>query len=253
MLANGCVRDQGITSPIHQQHLAGMVFASVEIQKGTEVPATFKTSCVLGEPCYGRFYLQDSLRVVARQRNWDHGYPQYRFALRASIDGRVVSEETFVMDSWWSTYKFTLFRADGDAQLWEHPRWFLVAVARQLPPGTYDLQLDVVPVQPFTKVSSGAAIATGHVQLVVPPNAGMVLARAIARENQLWGAVRAQQEEWERQLRASPAAQPQQTCKNSGATVYTPGACCSGHARRVTNGGFACCDPSSSDPECNWT
>jgi hypothetical protein len=43
-----------------------MVFASAEIQKGAETPTTFKDKCVIGEPCYGRFYLQDPLRTVAR-------------------------------------------------------------------------------------------------------------------------------------------------------------------------------------------
>jgi hypothetical protein len=256
MLASGCVRDQGITSPIHQQHLAGMVFASAEIQRGAEVPATFKTSCVLGEPCYGRFYLQDSLRVVARQRHWADGYAQYLFALRASIDGRVVSEAPFAMDSWWSTYKFTLFRADSDAQVWEHPRWFLSAIAR-LPPGSYDLQFDVLPVQPGAKVGTGASIATGHVQLIVPPNSGIVLARAIARENQLWQAVRAQQEAWDQQVQAqqqsqaAPPAEQQPTCKADGTVVEGSHQCCSGHARSVTNVGFICCG-AFSGPECRW-
>ncbi len=256
LVAQGCVKaDQGITSPIHQQHLAGMVFADAQIQRGAEAPATFRDRCVLGEPCYGRFYLQDPLRTVARQRHWDAGYPQYLFALRASVDGKVVSEATFLMDSWWSTYNFTLLRADSDAQLWEHPRWFLAAVARRLTPGTHDLQLDVVPVAPFSKVGVGASIATGHVQLVVPANGGMLLARAMARENQLWSAVRAQQQEWERQTQAaqqSEETRPQEqqpSCKGDGITVGSSSECCSGHARSVTNVGFICC---VSGPDCRW-
>jgi hypothetical protein len=181
----------------------------------------------------------------------------YLFALRATVNGRVVSEAPFEMQAWWSTYKFTLFRADSDATPWEHPIWFLAQVARQLPPGTHDLQLDVVPVPPGSKVGEGASIATGHVQLVVPANAGVLLARAIARESQLLQAARAQQQaarqEWERQnqqaaenLRHEP---PPKECKADGAVVAGSQDCCSGHARSVTNVGFICC---SFGAECRW-
>jgi hypothetical protein len=162
------------------------------------------------------------------------------------------------MEAWWSTYKFTLYRADSDATLWEHPRWFLSQVARQLSPGTYDLQLDVVPVPPGSKLGAGASIATGHVQLVVPANAGMLLARAIARENQLWQAVRARQEEWDRQnqeqqrsAQTRPQEQPQATCKGDGALVGSSSECCSGHARSVPNGGFSCCS-NVGEGDCRW-
>ncbi len=95
------------------------MFANAVIVHGAENPAAFVDHCVLGQPCYGRFYLPKSLRESAHDN-----YAQ-AIALRATVDGRPMPEGVFQMISWWSTYNFTRFRASGDDEAWEHPRWFL--------------------------------------------------------------------------------------------------------------------------------
>jgi hypothetical protein len=179
--------DQGMTSAVHRQHVGGMVFAHAVIEKGQEQPAGFIDHCVLGEPCYGRFYLKDSLRSAS-----DNKYA-VAFALRASVDGQALPEGLFEMEGWWSTYKFTLFRAPSDDQPWAHPKWFLEKVASQLSPGDHVIELVVLGIPPYKSAGAGAPLATGKITMTIPPDARQIIARALPRENQLLAQLKQQQ------------------------------------------------------------
>jgi hypothetical protein len=199
--------DQGMTSAVHRQHVGGMVFAHAVIEKGQEQQAAFIDHCVLGEPCYGRFYLQDSLRAAA------HNQYAASFALRATVDGQALPEGLFEMEGWWSTYKFTLFRAPSDDQPWEHPKWFLEQVASRLPPGEHVIELAVLGIPPYGRAGAGAPLAAGKIAMTIPPDARQIIARALPRENQLLAQLKRQQ--------AAYAAQSAQTSSSSESSSST--------------------------------
>jgi hypothetical protein len=255
------VPDQGITSETHRTHVGGMVFSHAVIQHGAEDPVAFVESCTLGQPCYGRFYLPLSLH--------DSAHTNYVFgiALRASVDGTAMPEHLFAMDSSWSTYNFTLFRAANDGVAWEHPKWFLEQVARRLPPGEHRLEMAVLAA-PDGRQGTGEPIATGRITFVVPPNAPRIIAGALARENQLLAAAAAEarrqqaasQAEVDRQAaenaaaasNASSSEQPSEApvteapkpsrpaCLPDGALTDSWNKCCGGHWRGTAND-FHCC------------
>src|ERR1700733_15544538 len=90
-MVGGGAADQGITSETHRAHVGGMVFSNAVIPHGAETAAAFVEHCVLGRPCYGRFYLPHSLR--------DSAHDQYAnaIALRATVDGTAMPEGVFQM------------------------------------------------------------------------------------------------------------------------------------------------------------
>jgi hypothetical protein len=178
--------DQGITSPIHRAHVGGMVFSNAVIAHGKENAGALVEHCVLGEPCYGRFYLKSSLRDGS-------GFKYIAaFALHATVDGRALPDGLFQMEGWWSTYNFTLFRAEGDTAPWEHPKWFLDRVARQLAPGEHVLELAVLAIPPGTAAGAGKPLAIGRIGLTVPADSAGMIASALARENQILAAAHQQ-------------------------------------------------------------
>ena len=170
--------DQGITSDTHRAHVGGMVFSGAVIKHGAENPAAFVDHCTLGQPCYARFYFAKSLRDATHnpRAGW--------IALRASVDGTAMPDGVFQMLGFWSTYNFTLFRASGDQQPWEHPTWFLEKVASQLQPGDHTLQIDVLAAQ-SGGTGVGAPIATGKITYTVPPNASQIITAAMPTERHL--------------------------------------------------------------------
>jgi hypothetical protein len=260
--------DQGITSETHRTHVGGIVFSAAVIPHGAETPAAFVDRCVLGQPCYGRFYLPHSLRDSAHDR-----YAQV-IALRATVDGTAMPDGLFAMTPWWSTYNFTLFRARDDSQPWEHPTWFLRQVAGQLAPGDHEIDLAVFAVPSGGRAAAGAPIATGKLAFTVPADGARVVARALAREDRILATAARQQAaaqaEADRQAADSAAAatasssssssEPSTTEESAVAAPPPPGAscladgadtddwnkCCA-HHWRMTPDGFShkCCDTST--------
>jgi hypothetical protein len=254
--------DQGITSETHRAHVGGIVFASSQIKHGAENPTSFIDHCVLGEPCYGRFYLPSSLRDSA------HDKYSGAFALRATVDGTPMPDGLFQMQSFWSTYNFTLFRARGDGEPWEHPKWFLEKVAPKLTPGDHQLQLDVLAVPSGTAAGAGKPIATGKITFTVPPNAQRIVSPALARENQILAGAQAQaaqqqaawQAEADRQGREQAAQQKadeaarKASCLPDGKETSDSFACCSQHMWWTLSSdkrtGNYCCNPETyHDPD----
>jgi hypothetical protein len=192
--------DQGITSQTHRSHVGGMVFSHQVIPHGQENPGAFVDHCVLGEGCYGRFYLKSSLRDSA------HADYAAGIALHAIVDGRPAPDGIFSMEAYWSTYNFTLFRAPNDAQAWEHPKWFLSKAASQLAPGDHVIELQVLAIQPYQGAGSGKPIAAGRITMTVPEGSDRMIASWLAREDQLAAGARAQQQAAQAELdRPEPA------------------------------------------------
>jgi hypothetical protein len=162
-----------------------MVFSNAVIQHGAENPAAFVDHCVLGQPCYGRFYLAHSLRDAAHD-----DYAQV-ITLRAVVDGTPLPVGKFAMTPNWSTYNFTLFRAPDDTTPWEHPKWFLSDVASRLAPGDHALELEVRAVTRADLNATGKPIASGKITFTVPEDGPQIAATALARENQIMAAAKA--------------------------------------------------------------
>lgn len=258
-MMHGGVPDQGITSPTHRSHLGGMVFSGAVINQGAENPSAFVDHCVLGQPCYGRFYLPKSLSKLAGS-----SYASM-FALRATVDGTPYPEGTFSMINTWTTYNFTLFRGPSDGEAWEHPKWFLEKVASRLPPGEHTLELAVLVVKPGTTEATGKPIATGRIGLTVPPNSRQIVARALRNENRILADARAAEAQQEQSQTASePESSPSESpasdessssssseeqtaaapaapsCLPDGALTDDWNKCCGRHYRG-TAGDFHCC------------
>ena len=167
--------DQGITGPVHQAHMGGILFSKHAVIPGKEDPNALSEHCTLGEGCYGTFYLSHSLDY------WTHTHFASALTMRVAVDGQPPLDQSFSMADTQSVGQINLVRSkDDNRQYIDQSKWFIDNVVSKLSSGDHQIDIQILATPAGTVQKD--LIAKAALTFTMPANSDAQLEKEQAHE-----------------------------------------------------------------------